>query len=119
MAKKQKQPTKTCADCIHESACRVWTDGRAISDAAASQCPNHETVKESGAYLCGVLDERERKRTNADRIRAMNDKELADFLSNWGGCNKCKFRDTCTSSIGRVSEICKEIHFEWLKQTAG
>ena len=82
MAKKQKQPTKTCADCIHESACRVWTDGRAISDASASQCPSHETVKESGAYLCGVLDERKRKQTNADRIRAMSDEELAEFLES-------------------------------------
>ena len=54
--------------------------------------------------------------TNADRIRAMDDDELANFLSNWGGCNKCKFRDTCTSSIGSVSKICKEIHLEWLKQ---
>jgi hypothetical protein len=81
MAKKQKQPAKTCADCIHESACRVWTDGRYISDAAATQCPNHETVKESGAYLCGVLDERKRKQTNADRIRAMSDEELAHFMA--------------------------------------
>lgn len=80
MAKKQKQPTKTCSDCIHESACRIWTDGRLISDASASVCPNHEIVKESAAYLCGVLDERKRKQTNADRIRAMSDEELADFL---------------------------------------
>ena len=81
MAKKQQQHAKTCADCIHESACRVWTDGRAISDASASQCPNHETVKESGAYLCGVLDERKRKQTNGDRIRAMSDEELAKHFS--------------------------------------
>lgn len=82
MAKKQKQPTKTCADCIHENACRLWTDGRYISDSSASKCPNHETVKESSAYLCGVLDERNRKQTNADRIRSMSDKELADYLDN-------------------------------------
>lgn len=24
MAKKQKQQTKTCSDCIHENACRMW-----------------------------------------------------------------------------------------------
>ena len=65
MAKKQKQQTKTCSDCIHEYACRMWTDGRFISDASASACPNHETVKESAAYLCGVLDERKRKKTEA------------------------------------------------------
>ena len=46
-------------------------------------CPSHETVKESGAYLCGVLDERKRKQTNADRIRAMSDEELAAFLLNF------------------------------------
>ena len=66
MAKKQNKPTKTCSDCIHEFACRGWTGGRYISDISASQCPNHETVKESGAYLCGMLDERKRKITNAD-----------------------------------------------------
>lgn len=80
MAKKQKQPAKTCADCIHEDACRVWTNGRAISDESASRCPNHETVKESGAYLCGVLDERNRKKTNGDRIRAMSDEDLARWM---------------------------------------
>ena len=80
MAKKQNKPIKTCADCIHESACRGWTDGRYISDISASRCPNHETVKESSAYLCGVLDERKRKKTNADRIRAMSDEELAQEM---------------------------------------
>ena len=84
MAKKQNKPIKTCADCIHEFACRGWTGGRYISDDSASQCPNHETVKESGAYLCGVLDERKRKKTNADRIRSMNDEKLAMLLYEVG-----------------------------------
>ena len=84
MAKKQNKPTKTCADCIHEFACRGWTNGRVISDISASQCPNHQTVKESGAYLCGVLDERKRKQTNADRIRNMTDEELAMCLYEIG-----------------------------------
>ena len=84
MAKKQNKPIKTCADCIHEFACRIWTNGRYISDDSASKCPNHETVKESGAYLCGVLDERNRKKTNADRIRSMSDDELAMCLYQIG-----------------------------------
>lgn len=106
MAKKQKQPQKTCADCIHESACRVWTDGRYISDAAATQCPNHETVKESGAYLCGVLDERKRKQTNADRIRAMSDEELATDLLDM-------FEEICEDGVPS-----KEWMMHWLKQPA-
>lgn len=121
MAKTQKQPTKTCADCIHESACRVWTYGRAISDASASQCPMYETVKESAAYLCGMLDERRRKKTNADRIRAMSDEELAESLS------KTVFGAMCYSHNAKesVDKIPKEIwgdivkeYLEWLKQPA-
>ena len=62
MAKKNdKKPARTCADCIHEFACRLWTDGRPIADTSASLCPSYETVKDSGAYLCGVLDERNRR----------------------------------------------------------
>lgn len=116
MAKKQKQPAKTCADCIHESACRVWTDGRAISDASASLCPSHETVKESGAYLCGVLDERKRKQTNADRIRAMSDEELAETLIS--------YNDLCDMFMADDGmkyydfEAAKEAELEWLKQPA-
>lgn len=82
MAKKQNKSTKTCADCIHENACRAWVDGRYIADESANRCPNYETVKESSAYLCGVLDERKRKKTNADRIRAMSDEELAKFIDD-------------------------------------
>lgn len=63
MAKKTKktEPVKTCADCIHEYACRIWTDGRYISDESASRCPNYTTVKESGAYLIGYLDGKKEK----------------------------------------------------------
>ena len=83
MAKKQNKPTKTCADCIHEFACRGWTGGRYISDASASRCPNHETVQESGAYLCGVLDERNRTLAAQNRAEQLmlhkGDKGLENF----------------------------------------
>ena len=61
MAKRQKTPVRTCADCVHETACRMWTDGRYISDESASRCPNYTKVKESAAYLCGRLDERKER----------------------------------------------------------
>ena len=57
MAKKSNaQSVKTCGECIHEFACRMWTDGRYISDASASRCPNYTTVKDSAAYLIGKMD---------------------------------------------------------------
>ena len=106
MAKKQNKSTKTCADCIHENACRAWVDGRYIADESANRCPNYETVKESSAYLCGVLDERNRKKNNADRIRAMSDEELANFLSyTWA-----------TSARAWQKDTGETLH--WLKQNA-
>ena len=126
MAKKQKQPTKTCTDCIHESACRIWTDGRFISDASASVCPNHETVKESAAYLCGVLDERKRKQTNADRIRAMisTDEGLAKMLMKLGDKGVyiplCKDKAECLEllEIDAIPESkCMECLLDWLRQS--
>ena len=117
----KKQPTKTCSDCIHESACRVWTDGRVISDATASQCPNHETVKESGAYLCGVLDERKRKQTNAERIRAMSDEELAELFQSIiherdvTMIEKLKGQGI-EASLVEAPVLSAKAHLEWLTQ---
>ena len=117
MPKKQNKPIKTCADCIHESACRGWTNGRAISDISASQCPNHQTVKESGAYLCGVLDERKRKKTNADRIRSMSDEELAERLALMTTiCEFCAKRKNCDDPSGYNQ--CMEGILDWLQQPA-
>ena len=111
MAKKQKQQTKTCFDCIHENACRIWTDGRFISDESANACPNHETVKESASYLCGVLDERKREKTNADRIRAMSDEELADMLWKTGR----NYRAVCADPVVDYNEH-RDNLIAWLKQ---
>lgn len=55
--KKPVEPVKTCADCIHEYACQMWNIGH-IHDMDATNCTNHEAVKESAAYLIGRLDER-------------------------------------------------------------
>lgn len=55
VSKKQDKPRKTCADCIHEFACQMWTLGR-IHEMNAENCPNHETVKDSAAYLIGKLE---------------------------------------------------------------
>ena len=124
MAKKQMQHIKTCAECIHENACRAWVDGRYIADESANRCPNYETVKESSAYLCGVLDERKRKKTNADRIRSMSDEELSEFLTHMNptNCQDCAFSHgwRCQPDRDDYSsfEKCKEGRKRWLQQPA-
>ena len=118
MANKQKKPERTCDDCIHESACRLWTDGRKISDTSASLCHGYETVKDSGAYLCGVLDERKRKRSNGDRIRAMSDEELAVFLADeidHGDCYGCEL-ECATYECDKFEDSCHNAYYRWLKQ---
>lgn len=56
MAKKnQIKPHRTCADCIHEWACKAWNGGN-IHNMDANSCQMYETVKDSAAYLCGRID---------------------------------------------------------------
>ena len=73
--------------------------------------------------LLNELDHAKKPHTNADRIRAMSDEELAEFLThiNPTNCQDCAFsrgwrcqpdRDDCSDF-----EKCKEGRKRWLKQS--
>lgn len=53
--------------------------------------------------------------TNADRIRSMNNEELANFMFEYGGsapnCRENKLNHNCTS--------CNVCWFDWMKKTEG
>ena len=52
--------------------------------------------------------------TNADRIRAMSDEELAEVLGELVHCGGCPMRDNC-----KVADLpCNNVLLEWLKQPA-
>ena len=51
--------------------------------------------------------------TNADRIRAMSDEELAEFIPNWSYTNACKAGEH--DYIG-CDYQCEKCAAEWLKQ---
>ena len=53
--------------------------------------------------------------TNADRIRAMSDGELAQFIPNWSYTKACKCDEQ--SDVGCNNE-CEKCVAEWLKQPA-
>jgi hypothetical protein len=57
------------------------------------------------------------KKTNADRIRAMSDEELADFLEEFEACDVCKYYDKnrCTFENPCVHEFAGIMIWEWLK----
>ena len=62
--------------------------------------------------------------TNSDRIRAMNDEELAEFLTNINptNCQDCAFSHGwhCQPDKGDYSDFkkCEEGRKRWLKQPA-
>lgn len=53
----------------------------------------------------------EKPQTNADRIRAMSDEELADFIDREFGC--CPPTGDCE----KMSNDCKACWIDWLKQS--
>ena len=64
-----------------------------------------------------VIDEHNKSQqsfTNADRIRAMSDEELAEVLGKLVHCGGCPMRDNC-----KVDDLpCNNVLIEWLKQPA-
>lgn len=68
--------------------------------------------------LTEKLEERvlygEKPQTNADRIRAMTDEELAEMMAR-GGCGYCKIHDYCFS---QKDIDCDKAWLDWLKRSA-
>ena len=54
------------------------------------------------------------KKTNADRIRAMSDEELAEFMECNVGCDDCRFFTICRSAP--QDRVCSEYWLDWLKE---
>ena len=86
----------------------------------------HETFRiyEDGDYWCiGIVCDINRpKPTNADRIRAMSDEELAELfdsiVDNGMSCHLiCGNLDKCKRN-NSIERICKNHYLEWLKQPA-
>lgn len=91
---------------------------------------NCSDCKNNGTQICSVCcsyqgcpDRWEAKpKTNADRIRAMTDEELAEFI---GRCVDHEFHLECVCFLNQFGYCqyptrgCDENALEWLKQEAG
>ena len=79
----------------------------------------HETFRiyEDGDYWCVgiVCDINKPKQTNADRIRAMSDEELAEAVAKYMYCGLCPLKNKCNTE---KFHPCGEVVLEWLKQPA-
>lgn len=58
--------------------------------------------------------------TNADRIRAMSDKELAELFANWiqdCGCNNVPCHEPCKKKIDIFEAApCEKNWLDWLRE---
>lgn len=61
---------------------------------------------------CSLRDELP-KPTNADRIRAMSDEELAQFIPNWSYAGACKY-----DGVLYCNHECGDCVRDWLQQPA-
>ena len=79
----------------------VW-DGRCIGTKEVDPCLGYDKCKQYRSIYT----------TNADRIRAMNDEELCEFLGEYKFCDICEEGcDNCT-----YNGDCDKRLLEWLQQ---
>lgn len=70
--KNPKKQIKTCTDCIHEFACSMWNIG-SIHNMDATNCINHETVKDSSSYFIGFSDGQKSSASQSSVIERLRD----------------------------------------------
>lgn len=79
--------------------------------ACAYRTPSGYCGSTGGAATC---PHRQKKQTNADRIRSMTDEELANWLEQFASCELCPaIRERCGYGDG-----CINAWLDWLKQEA-
>ena len=68
---------------------------------------------------CGGIGTHEIQMTNADRIRAMSDEELVNFLMRLMGHAQCFAEGIFPYHPCPQNHNCKQCGIDWLQQTAG
>ena len=72
---------------------------------------NKEHYKSAQDFARKLIDHA-KPQTNADRIRAMSDEELAEVFGKLVHCGGCPMRDNC-----KVDNLpCNNVLLEWLQQ---
>lgn len=71
----------------------------------------HLSVMDRDSGVIGAfLRDSKKPKTNADKIRAMSDEKLAEFLAKYGMCELCELHDT--DCLGGK---CKDGYMKWLQ----
>ena len=76
-------------------------------------CENENCYGHSLPTTEKVCDGYKHTTTNADRIRAMTDEELAEIFAN-NDCGYCRIHDFCFAKGSAMN--CEDVWLEWLKE---
>ena len=78
---------------------------------------NDTTFQGNGkiTYVPVVVNAKPPKQTNADKIRAMTDEELAQLFAD-DNCGYCRIHDFCFAKGCQIN--CEDVWLDWLKQEA-
>jgi hypothetical protein len=87
-----------------------WYEGmkRCLGTKEVDPCPGYDKCEN---YKPNYM-------TNADRIRAMTDEELAEFLMKLMGHTQCFAEGMFPYHPCPQNQVCKECGIDWLKQPA-
>ena len=91
--------------------------GYKCSNVKCDRCVGHSMCGELGDIALNCIDRIITRQTNAQKIRAMSDEELAKWI-DWlfGRCEWCDTDKMGTDDCNDVS--CTPCILEWLQQTA-
>ena len=103
---------------------RAQKDGDTVIVYQKKDAKEHLSTMGKDYRLVREFIKRQRKQSNAQRIRNMTDEELARFLSEFSACNICEQFDKRLDRCGAdnhfvcVKEYAQAIIGDWLKQPA-
>ena len=101
---------------------RAQKDGDTVIVYQKKDAKEHLSTMDKDYHLVREFIKSQRKQSNADRIRDMDDKELAKFLSEFSACKVCEHFDNRLDRCGAdnhfvcVKEYAQAIIGDWLKQ---
>lgn len=104
---------------------RAQKDGDTVIVYKKKDAKEHLSTMDKDYHLVREFVKSQRKQSNADRIRGMDDEELSKFLSEFSACQVCKYFNEELDRCGaRFNFLCVKAYAEaiigdWLKQPVG
>lgn len=101
---------------------RAQKDGDTVIVYKKKDAKEHLSTMGKDYHLVREFIKSQRKQSNGDRIRGMDDAELAKFLSEFSACNVCEYYDSETNRCDTDGNfLCVKAYAEgiigrWLKQ---